>query len=54
MKRIFRDNDERECKMDASESGDEPCWMAPLIRVRIISKTFKNGKYYHKKVCLRD
>ena len=30
--------------------NDEPCWMAPLIRVRIISKSFKNGKYYHKKV----
>jgi hypothetical protein len=43
--RISKDTYERECRMD-----DEPCWMAPLIRVRIISKSFKNGKYYHKKV----
>ena len=44
----------RTCKDNQSNqdyrSKEEPCWMAPLIRVRIIDKTFKNGKYYHKKV----
>ncbi|CAB4035075.1 G patch domain and KOW motifs-containing [Paramuricea clavata] len=47
--RISKDTYERECRMD-----DEPCWMAPLIRVRIISKSFKNGKYYHKKAVIQD
>ena len=36
----------------APNVGKEMCWMAPLIRVRVVSKDFKQGKYYHKKVCL--
>jgi hypothetical protein len=44
-KKISKDDYEPGC----TDSND-PCWMAPLIRVRILSKSYKNGKYYHKKV----
>ena len=36
------------------EESDEPPWMHSDIRVRIISKTFKGGRYYNKKVDIVD
>ncbi|XP_002156442.2 G-patch domain and KOW motifs-containing protein isoform X1 [Hydra vulgaris] len=33
---------------------DEPCWLVPNIRVRIISQKYKNGKFYNKKVKVLD
>lgn len=37
-----------------SEYISSHCWMMPNIRVRIISKTYKDGRYYNKKVKLLD
>lgn len=41
-------------KLEDFEDNFEKPWLMPNIRVRIISKTFKNGSYYNQKVKLID
>ncbi|XP_028414493.1 G-patch domain and KOW motifs-containing protein-like [Dendronephthya gigantea] len=53
VKKPSQDNHEHETTIPV-DVMDEHCWMAPLIRVRIISKSFKNGRYYQKKVVIQD
>ena len=42
-------------KSSSHKEGESPakCWLYPQTKVRIISKDFKRGKYYNKKVRLR-
>ena len=37
---------------DTQKRSDKPakCWLYPQTRVRIVSKDYKKGKYYNKKV----
>eukprot|EP00112_Aurelia_sp_Birch-Aquarium-sp1_P012452 Seg2619.2 transcript_id=Seg2619.2/GoldUCD/mRNA.D3Y31 product="G-patch domain and KOW motifs-containing protein" protein_id=Seg2619.2/GoldUCD/D3Y31 len=35
-------------------SRNMPCWLFPNVRVRVISKSFKRGSYYYKKVEVVD
>ena len=50
IKGTSRDINEHPQGSSKNDKIYESCWMAPLIRVRIISKNFKKGNYYHKKV----
>ncbi|GAB1609063.1 G-patch domain and KOW motifs-containing protein-like [Argonauta hians] len=35
-------------------NGDNPIWLRPEIRVRIVDKSYKKGKYYKSKVVVED
>jgi len=37
-------------KSDHSEDYDEPIWIVPGVRVRIISQSYKKGRHYNQKV----
>jgi hypothetical protein len=39
---------------DEVEPALKPTWLRPHIRCRIISKTFKDGKYYNFKCAVQD
>lgn len=43
-------------KSSSHKEGESPakCWLYPQTKVRIISKDFKRGKYYNKKVQVID
>lgn len=47
-------NGNNAAKKSKHMESDEPPWMHSDIRVRIISKTFKGGRYYNKKVDIVD
>lgn len=48
------DKDDDKSKSSSRKESETPakCWLYPQTRVRIISKHFKKGKYYNKKVRL--
>jgi G patch domain/KOW motif-containing protein len=39
---------------DDDRSGSLKGWLRPHIRVRIISKSFKNGNFYNQKCIIQD
>jgi G patch domain/KOW motif-containing protein len=39
---------------DEDLGGSLKGWLRPHIRVRIISKSFKSGKYYNQKCIIQD
>ena len=49
-----KDKTDRKSKSSSHKESETPskCWLYPQTRVRIISKDFKKGKYYNKKVTL--
>ena len=48
------DKTDDKSKSSSHKEGETPakCWLYPQTKVRIISKEFKKGKYYNKKVRL--
>ncbi|KAJ7328638.1 hypothetical protein OS493_023908 [Desmophyllum pertusum] len=51
-----KDKDDSKSKSSSHKESETPakCWLYPQIRVRIISKDFKKGKYYNMKVQVVD
>jgi len=49
-----KDKGGEKSKSSSHKEGETPakCWLYPQTKVRIISKDFKKGKYYNKKVRL--
>ncbi|XP_078342048.1 G-patch domain and KOW motifs-containing protein-like isoform X2 [Oculina patagonica] len=51
-----KDKDDGKSKSSSHKDSETPakCWLYPQTRVRIISRDFKKGKYYNKKVQVVD
>ncbi|XP_068759419.1 G-patch domain and KOW motifs-containing protein-like [Montipora capricornis] len=51
-----KDHDKDRLHSDTQKRSEKPatCWLYPQTRVRIISKEYKKGKYYNKKVRVVD
>jgi len=58
--RAERENDEKKDKKSSKKSSKSSSedssrtWLRPHIMVRVVSKSFENGKYYNKKVRVLD
>ena len=48
----YSKSDSQNDHSDAHKRNEKPakCWLFPQTRLRIISKDYKKGKYYNKKV----